>query len=232
MKIHDILEHEQIYEGPNDPHIFKAVFLAGGPGSGKSYVAQNMLRGTGLSSLNSDQAYEFLAKKHDIDLTNPVDVISWRGQEVRDRAKEITKKREELFLDGRLGLIIDGTGRDVRKIISSKEDLDKLGYDTMMLFVNTSEEVALQRNADRERRIPDDMLSKMWKNVQDNIMKFQQVFGASNFWVLDNSGGLEDEERKENFDKVYKEITKFLQVPPTKRAAIKWLTKNTKNTKT
>ena len=117
MKIHDILEHEQIYEGPNDPHIFKAIFLAGGPGSGKSYVSQKLLSGTGLSPLNSDQAYEFLAKKHELDLSDPEEVLSDRGQEVRDRAKEITKKREELYLDGRLGLIIDGTGRDITKVI-------------------------------------------------------------------------------------------------------------------
>ena len=25
-------------EGPNDPAIFKAIFLAGGPGSGKSFI--------------------------------------------------------------------------------------------------------------------------------------------------------------------------------------------------
>lgn len=228
MKIHDILEHEQIYEGPHDPHIFKAVFLAGGPGSGKSYVSQNLLKGTGLSDLNSDQAYEFLAKKHELDLSDPEEVLSDRGQEVRDRAKEITKKREELYLDGRLGLIIDGTGRDVNKVISAKKDLNLLGYDTMMLFVNTSEEVAHDRNQQRDRTLPADMLSKMWKNVQDNIMKFQQVFGASKFLILDNNGGLEDMNRKENFDKIYKEVMNFLNTPPTKRAAKVWITKNTK----
>jgi cytidylate kinase len=228
MKIHDILEHEQIYEGPNDPHIFKAVFLAGGPGSGKSYVSQNLLGGTGLKQLNSDQAYEFLARKHDLDLGNPYEVHGKEGQEIRNRAKEITKTREELYLDGRLGLIIDGTGREVNKVISSKKDLNELGYDCMMLFVNTSEEIAQQRNANRERRLGADMVTTMWKRVQDNIMKFQQVFGASKFLVLDNSGGLEDSGRKENFDKVYKEVIKFLNIAPSKRAAKVWLTKNTK----
>tara|TARA_B110001454_G_scaffold102396_1_gene96624 strand:+ start:597 stop:1286 length:690 start_codon:yes stop_codon:yes gene_type:complete len=228
MKIHDILEHEQIYEGPNDPNIFKAIFLAGSPGSGKSYVSQNLLIGTGLSTINSDLAYEFLAKKHKVDLGNPAEISSDKGQEIRDRAKEITKKREELWVDGRLGLIIDGTGREIGKVIDSKKDLNDLGYDTMMLFVNTSEEVAQERNASRPRTIPADMVTKMWKNTQNNIMKFQQVFGASRFLILDNSGGLEDAGRKENFDNVHKEIMKFLNTPPTKRAAKMWLTKNTK----
>jgi hypothetical protein len=30
---------QEVTEGVNDPGIFKAVFLAGGPGSGKTYVA-------------------------------------------------------------------------------------------------------------------------------------------------------------------------------------------------
>jgi elongation factor P hydroxylase len=72
------------------------------------------------------------------------------------------------------------------------------------------------------------MVTTMWKRVQDNIMKFQQVFGAARFHVVDNSGGLEDPDRKVNFDKVYKEILKFLNEPPSKRAAKAWLTKNTK----
>jgi cytidylate kinase len=228
MKIHDILETEQVLEGPNDPHIFKAIFLAGGPGSGKSYVAQNMLKGTGLKPLNSDHAYEYLAKKHDVDLSDPVNVISRTGQEIRGRAKEITKTQEDLYLDGRLGLIIDGTGRDVSKISASKKDLNELGYDTLMLFVNTSEEVAHQRNEKRSRTIPADMLKVMWQRVQHNIMKFQQMFGASKFHVIDNSGGLEDPDRKENFETVYKEVQKFLNEPPSKRAAKAWLDKNTK----
>jgi hypothetical protein len=150
------------------------------------------------------------------------------GQELRDRAKEITKTRENLYLDGRLGLIIDGTGKDITKVNGTKNQLNDLGYDTMMLFVNTSEEVAQDRNANRPRRIPTDMVTTMWKRVQDNIMKFQQVFGAARFHVVDNSGGLEDPDRKVNFDKVYKEIRRFLDEPPSKRAAKAWLTKNTK----
>ena len=97
MKIHDILSAKQIDEGPNDPHIFKAVFLAGGPGSGKSFVANKMLGGTGLKVVNSDDVFEYLAKKNDLDLSKPEDVYSDRGQEVRNRAKDLTNKRPQPF---------------------------------------------------------------------------------------------------------------------------------------
>ena len=227
MKIHDILE-AQLEEGPNDPHIFKAVFLAGGPGSGKSFVANKMLRGTGLKSVNSDEIYEYLANKQNLDLGNPDVVASPQGQETRDRAKQLTKKRENMYLDGRLGLIIDGTGKDVAKVSKASKALKELGYDTMMLFVNTSEDVAQQRNQARARSVPAEMVSKMWRQVQDNIMKFQQLFGAANFHVVDNSGGLEDPDRAENFREVEKKLHSFLETPPKMPAAKRWLQANKK----
>ena len=227
MKIHDILE-AHLEEGPNDPHIFKAVFLAGGPGSGKSYVANKLLSGTGLKSVNSDEIYEYLAQKQDLDLSDPDVVASPQGQETRERAKQLTKKREHMYLDGRLGLIIDGTGKDVAKVSQTSYDLKALGYDTMMLFVNTSEDVAQQRNQARARSVPAEMVSKMWRQVQDNIMKFQQLFGAANFHVVDNSGGLEDPDRAENFREVEKKLHNFLETPPKMPDARRWLKNNKK----
>ena len=33
-------EEENLQEGINDPNLFKAIFMAGGPGSGKSFVSE------------------------------------------------------------------------------------------------------------------------------------------------------------------------------------------------
>jgi len=227
MKIHDILE-QHIEEGPNDPHIFKAVFLAGGPGSGKSFVANRMLAGSGLKSVNSDEIYEYLMQKHDMDMGDPGVIASPQGQETRDRAKSLTKKRKDIYLDGRLGLIIDGTGKDVAKVSKANKALKDLGYETLMIFVNTSEAVAQQRNQARARSIPSEMVTKMWQSVQQNIMKFQQLFGAANFLVVDNSGGLEDPDRAENFQEVDKNLRKFLSTPPKMPAAKRWIQDNKK----
>ena len=223
MKLQDIYGIE---EGINDPHIFKAIFLAGGPGSGKSFVARNLLVNTGLKTVNSDDIYEYLAKKDDIDLKDPDQVYSDKGQDVRNRAKELTAKRQGIYLQGKLGLIIDGTGKDVEKISKAKSALEQSGYDTMMIFVNTSEDVALSRNEKRARRLPDDQVKAMWKQVQDNIMKFRQLFRAKDFHIVDNSGGLEDPGRKENFNNVYKSVQKFVNSAPTKPVAKAWMKAN------
>ncbi len=225
MRIDEVL-NRRLEEGVDDPHIFKALFLAGGPGSGKSYVSGKMTGQkhvrTGLKVVNSDDMYEFLMGKEGMEMS-PDNIFSPKGQELRQRAKELTKSREKRYIDGRLGLIIDGTGKDVDKVRVQKEKLEELGYDTMMLFINTSEDIAIARDASRERSVGAKEVSKMWKAVQDNIMKFQQLFGAKDFHVVDNSGGLEDETRAAEFGKVEVNIDKFLAQPPRKPQAKKWI---------
>jgi dephospho-CoA kinase len=220
MRVNEVIK--QVDEGVNDPHIFKAVFLAGGPGSGKSFVANKMLKGTGLRTVNSDDIYEYMMDKAGKELT-PDDIYSDEGQEIRNRAKQITKNKQQLHIDGRLGLIIDGTGKDVAKVQKASEQLKELGYETMMLFVNTSEDVAQERNENRPRSLPRDQVTKMWQAVQQNLMKFQQLFGAGNFHIVDNSGGLEDPERKANFLEVDRAIDKFLNKAPSMPPAKNWI---------
>jgi len=165
-----------------------------------------------------------LMKKQDLAL-DPDTIASPQGQEIRDKAKLMTKKRSANWIDGRLGLLIDGTGKDVAKYQKQAEFLRMLGYDVAMIFVNTSEEVAQQRNRQRARSLKPEMVSAMWNDVQQNLMKFQQIFGAGRFHIIDNSGGLEDLDRQKNFDKVYVETQRFLNTPPKNRKALAWIQK-------
>ena len=228
MLVNEVIKTSNLSEGPNDPHIFKAIFLAGGPGSGKGFVVSNLMGKDqyGLKIVNSDDVYEKLAgmaKPIPLDLKDPKVVASPQGQETRDKAKRLTKMREGNYLDGRLGLIIDGTAKDVEKTKNQKDKLESLGYETMMVFVNTNIDVAQDRNKLRPRQLPDEMVTKMWHSVQDNLMKFQQLFGNENFYIVDNSGGLEDPNRKENFEAVEKAIRRFVNTPPRKPQAKSWL---------
>ena len=217
-----ILVGSKMSEGVNDPHIFKAVFMAGGPGSGKSFVAQKLLGGTGLRPVNSDEVYEYLLKRQGLTL-GPDDIASDKGQEIRGTAKDLTDKRQQNYIDGRLGLIIDGTGKVPELIKKLVDKLKSIGYSVSMIFVNTSLEVAQQRNLERERTLPADIVEKSWRGVQDNLMQYQQIFGADRFHIVDNSGGLEDIDRQKNFDKVYNEIQRFINTPPKHKNALAWI---------
>ena len=179
-----------LQEGLYDPNIFKAFFLAGGPGSGKSYVAGRTMGGHGLKSVNQDEPFEYLLKQAGLSLKMPPEQQEPRDV-VRGRAKDITKARQKNYLEGRLGVVIDGTGKDANKILGQKSGLEELGYDTYMVFVNTSLDVALKRNAERARSVPEPIVVKAWKDVQANIGKFSNMFRAG-FIVVDNNDAGED----------------------------------------
>ena len=184
-----MITFQDLQEGLNDPNIFKAFFLAGGPGSGKSYVVRKTTGGSGLKIVNSDDAFEKYLKDAGISLK--MSTNDPRRDEVRDKAKRITKARQANYVEGRIGLIIDGTGKDYDKISKQSVQLRQLGYDTHMIFVNTSLDTALERNAKRDRTVPESIVVKSWNDVQSNIGKFSQHF-RQNFLVVDNNDATED----------------------------------------
>ena len=215
----NLYEYVKILEGVNDPSIFKAVFLAGGPGSGKSFVVgQTALTSFGFKVVNSDDAFESALKKAGLEAT-PDNIFSPKGQEIRKKAKALTKNKMGLYLKGRLGLVIDGTGKDYRKIFNQHQSLRKLGYETAMIFVNTDLETAKARNRKRARTLPDDMVEKLWDEVQKNIGKFQGTF-KNRMYVVDNSDGAD---YKAETMRGYKEIQKFSKKPPSDPKAKKWI---------
>ena len=214
--------NEFIIEGMYDPSIFKAIFLAGGPGSGKSYVAGKATGGLGMKVVNSDDIYELKLKSSGLgmDFTKFDEKDFEKSQIIRDKAKKLTKMRMKQWVDGRLGMIIDGTGKDFDKIKSASEGLRGLGYDTLMIFVNTSLDVALQRNQMRSRTLPDEIVKTSWEDVQKNLGKFQSYFGNKNFIIVDNNDASEDV-----FRKVFVKIRSIVQEPLQNHIAKKWIDK-------
>ena len=183
-----MITFKELQEGVYDPNIFKAFFLAGGPGSGKSYVVKRTTKMFGMRVVNSDDVFEKLVKSTgmNMDMRNYTAAQEKRRDELRDIAKRVTKQREKNYVDGRLGLIIDGTGKNYDKIEKQMRELQQLGYDTHMIFVNTSLDVALQRNEERPRKLPESLVVKSWNEVQKNIGKFQNLFRQT-FIIVDNN---------------------------------------------
>tara|TARA_R110000851_G_scaffold132920_5_gene267538 strand:- start:6507 stop:7208 length:702 start_codon:yes stop_codon:yes gene_type:complete len=217
-------------EGVYDPGIFKAVFTAGGPGSGKSYVASNLfgmpekmpfVSANGLKGVNSDSAFETYMEKAKLttNLQNLTKPQHAKAMDLRKKAKSVSVKRMQQFINSKLGMLIDGTGKDYSKIAKMQSELQKRGYDCFMVFVNTDLEVALQRNSGRERVLPEKLVKDGWNAVQNNLGKFQSLFGASNILVVDNS-------EKKDFGKVVKKAANnFVKKPIKNRVAKQWIKK-------
>jgi len=184
-------------EGLNDKHLFRSIFTAGGPGSGKSVIS-SMLFGIekdaftssqGIKVVNSDLVFEMNLRKFDLPFImdqNNEDVYA-QQQKARGMAKSLVQNITGHFINGMLPLLIDGTGRDFKKISSQVSALRNIGYDCYMIFVNTSKEVALERNRSRPRQVDEQLVVKFWDEVQNNMGRFQKFFGTDNFYVIDNN---------------------------------------------
>ena len=234
---------KKVTEGVNDPGIFKAVFLAGGPGSGKTFVTKQLfgipdnldISMTGMKMVNSDKEFKFLLNKFgfgtDLDkmpddlfnqLTNPKDK-DYSG--LRDYSKELTKQRMKQYQDGKLGMIIDGTGHDYNKLAKMKRELEQDGYDTYMIFVVTDLETAQKRNQQRDRILPPDIVKKSWTDVMSNGKAFKTLF-KGNISYVDNSKTLNYMQAMRKFDTLMKkEISKFIKKPIKNKIAKSWIKK-------
>ena len=222
LDFNDYLDNQEaINEGVYDKNIFKCFFLAGGPGSGKSWVSARTLMGQGMKVINSDDGFERYAKQAGLDLKQMgsfTDAQTKQKDTLRSRAKRGTMYMHQHAIDGRLGLIMDSTARDTARIESEASSMRYLGYDTYMVFVNTTLEVALKRNEMRPRSVPEPIVISSHKQIQNNIPKLKAIFGSKNFVEVDNSKVAEDVNVK-----VYKQIQKLVRSKPTSPQAKAWI---------
>jgi len=224
---------EPLTEAVKNQYAFKAIFLAGGPASGKSTVVdklfgipskskiQSNLTKSGLKVVNSDYAYEYLKSKNkippkDSDMT---DAERSTAGKLMAKAVKVAKKQLELYIQSKIGIIIDGTGASSNVMKQKKKSIEDLGYDTYMVFVSTSLETALERNRNRpERSLNDKVIERSWKQVMDNKKLYKSMFG-SNFVEISTEG-----KATESLPSgVNSNIKKFLNKSPRNKIAIKWL---------
>tara|TARA_R110002051_G_scaffold50868_1_gene98005 strand:+ start:285 stop:893 length:609 start_codon:yes stop_codon:yes gene_type:complete len=198
----------EITEGPHDPYTHKAIFFAGSPGAGKTYVSRK-LAGVfgGLKQVNMDIIFKHLMTKNNLSWKMPPEEEPEREKQ-RQRSKELVTKQQQRYTDNGLGLLIDSTGRIYDTIAKIKQELEDKKYATTMIFVNTDLQTALRRNKDRERTLPDKLIHKNFSVVEQNLGKFQRLF--NDVHIINNSASAQDT-MPEQIVRVEKDIRKFLQ---------------------
>lgn len=208
MKINELVTTN---EGLYDQNIFKAVFMAGAPGAGKSTVANMLFRETGLKLLNVDAFWQ---------------LYNHQGKQGNyEKFWDLYKKQEGNYLDGRLGVLIDGTARNPEAMAQVKTRLESLGYDCAMVFVNTTLETSLSRTVtrsqspgkDQGRTVDAEFVERTWNQVQQGLGKLQSVFGQQ-FYIVDNNV-------KQNPKIAYvdKAMRTWLNQAPRRSAAAEWI---------
>jgi len=198
----------EITEGPHDPYQYKAIFFAGSPGAGKTYIARK-LAGVfgGLKQVNMDIIFKHLMTKKNLSWKMPPEEEPEREKQ-RQRSKELVAKQQQTYADSGLGLLIDSTGRILGTVRRIKDELEDKGYETTMIFVNTDLETALRRNKERERTLPDKLIHQNHDVIEQRLGEFQRMF--NDVHIIDNSASAQDTMPKQ-IAQVEKDIRKFLQ---------------------
>jgi len=185
---------QEITEGLYDPHILKAVFIAGGPGSGKSFYTNKLFAGTGVKVVNSDNQFERLMAQAGLSLKTQVGGAKAQG-ELRPKAKAVTAAKLNSLSNERLGVVVEGTSKRPAEILKLRKRLESLGYDTSMVLINTSLDVAKKRNQTRDRTLPEKAVVDGWHAVQEAAKKYRGTFGK-NFHEIDGNAFFSDAEVK------------------------------------
>jgi len=186
--------HEDVNRG-----LFKAIFVTGGPGSGKDVIIRESISESRAVELNASQAYDYLADKQKLsEKTN-----DFRREAIRNRGP----------------LVINGPADNIDKINYIKEELEDLGYSTVMVFVNTTNEVSQERNTKLSRMMVESIRFDKWKLAQENKKLFENSF--NNFIYIDNTGSLEEIE--EDVTRTYLNINRFIDNRSYGETSLDWL---------
>lgn len=194
---------QYLTESINDKGIFKAIFMGGPPGSGKSYVMSQIKSGQIEPRIvNTDRPLEFFAQRDNIDLSK-----EYKYSYV-DKSKKTTQQMLVQYINGMLPLWIDGTSSNPSNLLRRIGMLESYGYDVGMIWVETDVELAIKRVQQRGRPVPEQMIRRVFETAQENKQFYESKF--QNFWTVDNNeGALTDQ----TIMKAFNRVSSFFQSP-------------------
>lgn len=198
----------EIIEGRFDPYTGKAIFFAGGAGSGKTFIARKLASVFyGLKQVNPDAALKMLMRNKGLDLAMP-DREEPQREPLRQYSKQVAGKQQRMYQKEKLGMLIDTTGRSYPNVSTIKKELETDGYDTAMVFVDADINTQLKRNKMRQRQVPEKVIRNNYSAIKQNMGKYQQLFGE-NFYYINNSESVQDHIELE-LDRLQKNLKGFL----------------------
>ena len=196
--MHDVRKGMGLHESINRG-LFKAIFITGGPNSGKDIIIREGIASSSIVELNLIQARDCLADKQKL------------SEKSNDYRRETIRNRGPL--------IINGPADDQQKINYIKEELEELGYETMMVFVNITNEVSKERNSMLSRMMVESVRYDKWLKSQQVINEYQEMY--SKFMIFDNTGDLNNKEL--DIHEIYENTKEFLDNKIINETAIDWM---------
>ena len=174
------------YHNDTSRGMYKAIFVTGGPGSGKDVIIRHSIPESHITELNTVQAYNYLADK----------------QKLSEKSSDLRREA----IRNRMPLVINGPADDKSSINYIKEELEELGYSTMMVFVDTTDQTSKDRNQRLSKMMVESIRHDRWMQSQENKRTFSESFDE--FIYFDNTKSYE--ENTKIISETYKKINNYL----------------------
>jgi len=181
---------------------FKALFLVGGPGSGKDFLIHSVLDECKLKEVSLDKLFTAIVEQTNINELNDFPSV-----------------------------IVNGNADNKDKIVVAKVILEAMGYDTAMVYVHTTDEESKTRNDSRilrgSKTFNESVREKKYEQSVSNMHEYAEMFES--FVIYDNSNNFStvNEEMQQEIASWLVElsdtITGFLSQFPKNEASLRWI---------
>ena len=190
---------------------YKAIFMVGSPGGGKTNVGKGLKLGRrGYKVVNQDIALEALKKAAGLpenESNYDKEQRSLRSK-LGSRAVKAGKDKFQQYKNEGKGFLVDGTGASYNATTKKINELKEAGYDVYLVAAMTPKDVAIGRNkARKERSLPTFVVSKSYNQVVESLAKYKQDYGDKVFELDTTTIGFGEALPQEFLDKVYNGIT-------------------------
>ena len=222
---------EVLMERLDGQYLFKALFVLGPAGSGKTFLIKNKLNipyspkgkntGNSFAYRNPDETIEEVFPEVGLSMQFVNDTFdpNEEAQIAKEQEKYAQQMARKVIQAGQRGhtanlvavgapILFDTTGEEVGKMTARMNQLTKLGYDVGIFINMVPEEASVERDQKRDRTVGSDITSAIHQQYAEEVVKLKGFAqsAAANENITVFGGG-------EVYWNVFDQNGKLLQVP-------------------
>ena len=174
-------------------HPFKAFFILGPAGSGKTFMKDFMGLPQSFVPINTDDAVEKVFPKFGLTLKfqDPPSGEEYdQKQEVRKLLQQAVSDKTKRKINQALPLLFDTTGENPKKMKQIMRQLVDIGYDVAVFTINVPPEFSVETDQYRDRTVGSEIAQQVTNAYQKNVVDqgtYAQMKGERGITILNDN---------------------------------------------